>query len=641
MSSKTYPQKSKRNISSGEKIEQGLKVVFTILGSIPILITLATVSVLVVETVLFFQEVSIINFLTDTQWTPTFAEKKEFGIFVLASATLLVTVIAIIVAIPMGLLAAIYLSEYASPQMRRFLKPALEALSGIPTVVYGYFALLFLTPLLKETVFPDLSAFNGLSAGIMVGVLITPIISSLSEDALGSIPADLRQGGYALGFTKAEVILKIVIPAALPGIISSFTLAVSRALGETIIVAIAAGQFPNLTLNPFVPIETMTTFIIQVSLGTVQFGSLDFKTIFTVGMALFLITLIFNSLSYWLLRRNQQQALKFMTPQTTLVDTNAATAVEPCSATSLTFTPEFNPTPSGEPSFHSQPYRFWLDRIFENLSLVAAFSGVLVLMVLFFDLAQTGLPRLSLDFLNSFASRRPEESGILAPLTGTVWLFILTGVFVFPIGVGGAIYLEEYQTDTWFNRSLEVIIANLAAVPSILYGLLGLELFVRLCNPVTGGYSILAAALTLTVVALPTLIIASRTALRTVPESLRQGGYGLGMNHWQMLRYVVIPSALPAIFTGTLLSLSRVIGATAPLLAVGAAASVRFVPPLSWEGLQSQYTTLPVQIFYWLQNPNPGVQANAAAATIVLVMMLLVVNVVAVLLRDLYERRIA
>jgi phosphate transport system permease protein len=283
---------------AGERI---LELVFAICASISIVTTLGIIGVLVFETIEFFREVSIFDFLFDTQWTPLFAQ-KEFGIFVLISATFLTSVIALIVALPAGLLAAIFLSEYASEGLRKILKPALEILAGIPTVVYGYFALLWVTPLFKEFI-PGLSGFNSLSAGLVLGIMIIPTIASLSEDAIYAVPRSLREGAYALGATRREVITGVVLRAALSGIVAAFILGVSRAVGETMIVAIAAGQNPRLTLDPTVPVQTMTSFIVQVSLGDTPTGSLEYKAIFAVGMTLFLITLLLNMVSYWFVWR--------------------------------------------------------------------------------------------------------------------------------------------------------------------------------------------------------------------------------------------------------------------------------------------------------------------------------------------------
>jgi phosphate transport system permease protein len=270
-----------------------------------ILTTIGIIAVLIFETIAFFREVSLWSFLTDTQWTPLFAD-KHFGIMVLASATLLTSAIALLVAVPIGLLAAIYLSEYAPDRLRQVLKPMLEVLAGVPTVVYGYFALLFVTPLLK-TFIPSISGFNALSAGLVMGVMIIPLVASLSEDALYAVPQSLRDGSFALGASRAQTITRVIVPAALSGIVASFILAVSRAIGETMIVAIAAGQTPNLTLNPLVPVATMTAYIVQVSLGDVPTGTLEFETIFAVGMTLFVITFSLNVLSHRIVRRFRQK----------------------------------------------------------------------------------------------------------------------------------------------------------------------------------------------------------------------------------------------------------------------------------------------------------------------------------------------
>jgi phosphate transport system permease protein len=292
----------------GQRIkEKALEGIFALCASLSIFTTIGVIAVLLFESIAFFREIPISRFLTETQWTPLFAE-KHFGIIVLASATFLTTAIAMAVALPFGLMAAVYMSEYASERARRILKPSIEVLAGIPTVVYGYFALLFVTPLLKKLI-PSISGFNALSAGIVMGIMIIPTVASLSEDALYAVPRSLREGAYALGASTRQVVTGIVIPAASSGILASFILGVSRALGETMIVAIAAGQTPRLTLNPLVPVETMTAYIVQVSLGDVPTGSLEFRTIFAVGLTLFLMNLAFNLLSYHLARRQRRYRL--------------------------------------------------------------------------------------------------------------------------------------------------------------------------------------------------------------------------------------------------------------------------------------------------------------------------------------------
>ena len=281
--------------------ERTIKFFLFLCSIMSIFTTVGIVSILIFEAALFFQEVSIFEFLTGTKWRPLFAS-KHFGILPLVTGTLLTSVGAMLVALPLGLLSAIYLSEYAPDPLRRALKPVLEVLAGIPTVVYGYFALLFVTPLLRG-ISDNISVFNGLSAAIVMGIMILPMVSSLSEDAMRSVPRSLREGAYALGSTKLEVATKVVIPAALSGIVAAFILAMARAIGETMIVTVAAGQNPNFTLNPFVPIETMTAYIVQVSMGDTPTGTLEFKTIFAVGLSLFVITLGMNLLSQFVVRR--------------------------------------------------------------------------------------------------------------------------------------------------------------------------------------------------------------------------------------------------------------------------------------------------------------------------------------------------
>jgi len=285
--------------------ERIIKITLVLCTSISILTTVGIVSVLLFEAVKFFGDVSIFKFLTGTKWTPLFSS-QQFGVLALVAGTMLTAVGAMVVALPLGLLSAIYLSEYAPEPVRRTLKPVLEVLAGIPTVVYGYFALLFITPLLRD-ISEDIAVFNGLSASIVMGIMILPMVSSLSEDAMRSVPRSLREAAYALGSTKLEVSTRVVVPAALSGIMAAFILAASRAVGETMIVAIAAGQNPSFTLNPLVPIETMTAYIVQVSQGDTPNGTLEFRTIFAVALLLFAITLLMNLLSQYVVRRFREE----------------------------------------------------------------------------------------------------------------------------------------------------------------------------------------------------------------------------------------------------------------------------------------------------------------------------------------------
>ncbi len=274
---------------------------------ISVLTTLGILYVLISESLGFFKEVSVVEFLTDTQWTPLFTE-KHYGILPLLSGTLLTSFIAILVSVPVGLTIAIFLNEYAPKKLRKVLKPVLEVLAAIPTVVYGYFALMVITPFLQMFI-PNLSGFNALSPGIVMGIMIIPLIASLSEDALYAIPYSLREASYGMGATKLQTVFRVLIPSASSGIIVSIILAISRAFGETMIVAIAAGQQPNFTFNPLIPIETITTYIVQVSLGDVVQGSIEYKTIYAAGIALFVLTFILNNISYFIRKKYQKYQL--------------------------------------------------------------------------------------------------------------------------------------------------------------------------------------------------------------------------------------------------------------------------------------------------------------------------------------------
>jgi phosphate transport system permease protein len=264
-----------------------------------VLVTLGIVGVLVFESWAFFSHVPLSTFLTDTMWTPLFADAR-YGILPLLSGTLLSTFVGLCVAAPLGLTAAIYLSEFASEGSREIIKPILELLSGIPTVVFGFFALLFVTPLLQATILPNLPGFNILSAGIVIGIMIIPYVASLSEDALRAVPNGLRDGSLALGATRLETALRVVLPAAISGVAAAFVLGISRAVGETMVVAIAAGQQPNLTFDPTQPAATITAFIVQVALGDLPHGSIGYQSIFAAGLTLLLITLVFNIFAFWL-----------------------------------------------------------------------------------------------------------------------------------------------------------------------------------------------------------------------------------------------------------------------------------------------------------------------------------------------------
>jgi phosphate transport system permease protein len=286
-------------------LERAIHAILFCCASLSVFITISIVVVLVWESVQFFFDVSIVEFLTGTKWTPLL-KPQHFGILPLFCGTMLVAFGAAIIAIPLGLGTAVYLSEYAGPRFRGVVKPVLEVLGGIPSVVYGFFAVVFVSPIIRS-LFESAGVFNAANACIVVGVMILPMIISLSEDSLRSVPNSLREGAYALGATKFDVTVQVVVPAALSGIIASFLLAISRAIGETMAVTLAAGGTPNATLNPLQSIQTMTAYIVQVSQGDTPAGTLEYRTIFAVGLTLFLSTMLMNLMAQWVVGRMREK----------------------------------------------------------------------------------------------------------------------------------------------------------------------------------------------------------------------------------------------------------------------------------------------------------------------------------------------
>ncbi len=281
--------------------EKVIEFILFLAAFMSVLVTVGIAAILISESIPFFKEVSLRQFITDVEWTPLFAEAR-YGIRPLLAGTLVTTFVALFVAIPVGSIAAIYLSEYAPARVREIVKPVLELLSAVPTVVYGYFALLFVTPALQKLM-PELPGFNMLSAGLVMGVMIIPYVSSLSEDAMRSVPMYLREGSYAMGATRLQTALSVVVPSAFSGITAAYILAISRAVGETMIVAIAAGMQPTLTLNPLDSASTITAYIVQVSMGDLPHGSIGYQTIFAAGLTLLLMTLLFNVIGHFMRKR--------------------------------------------------------------------------------------------------------------------------------------------------------------------------------------------------------------------------------------------------------------------------------------------------------------------------------------------------
>ena len=533
---------------------------------------------------------------------------------------------ALVFAIPIGLLSAIYLSEYARPRVRRIVKPVLEVLAGIPTVALGLFALTFISPEVQD-IFPSFiktPPFAAGVAGLAIGLLIVPIIASISDDAMKAVPGGLREGAYALGATKLKVSTKVVFPAAISGIVASIVLALSRAVGETMIVLLAAGGTPNGTLDPGQSVLTMTAFIGVTATGRYPDRNCQIR----------------HDL------RCRSPALP-VDPR----DERRGDPARPPLPGGLRVSPRFPAVRlRAHPAWRARVPRRVLRRrcrspaprgqggmgnLFFAVLLLAVGIALLGLAAVILQSAIKGSPSFGIHLITDGPSTIfPEKAGFRPAIIGTLYLIGGVILLVVPLGVGAAVYLEEYADRTrWWNRLIELNIQNLAAVPSIIYGILGLAFIVR--GPLSLGFVIAAGSLTLALLVLPTVIIAGREAIRAVPPSIREGSLALGATQWQTIRRQVLPASIPGIATGVILALSRAIGEAAPLLLVGAATFVTFDP----QAFSGGYSAMPVQIFNYAQRPQEEFHVVAAAGVILMLIVLLAMNSFAIWLRNRYEQQ--
>ncbi len=646
----------RRSQTVSNLVENLMHGILLVMAAVPIAVTLLLIGVFVYEAFSFFQNVAVevtddfqtvsrgfwegvVKIFTDTTWTVGQYEPGDEGFGagarVLIISTLIVSGIAMLVAVPLGILSAIYLGEYAPPAVRLVLKPAVESISGVPTVVLGYFGFLTVTPLLQK-IFPETAAQSGLCAGLVIGVFLIPTISSLVEDALHAVPMELQESGYAVGMTKFEVVWYIVVQTALPGIIAAIALAASRAFGETMIALLAGGRGgTTINFNPLEANTTITAFIVGSTDGDLSPGSFLRSAAFTMGMALFLLTLILNTFGNWLIRKHQERLSSALVSKVDVVSTEEEVEASEMDLEILQ-SPTVNYASKQHVFSHAYDLRNIVGKVFHGVALLSTLVGIIFLGVIIYQNVVKGWSYLDWQFLTGYQSTNPEEAGIIVPLAGTLWITILTAIIVIPIGVGAAIYFEEYMPDSWWKRLIDVQIANLAAVPSIIYGLLGLGLFVRIqqliANDNQVGRNILSAGLTLALIVLPFQIIATRSALDNIPNSQRYAAHAVGMTKWQVVWRVLLPAALPAITTGSLLALTTAIAETAALIAVGAVAAIAYTPT----GLDSQFITLPIQIYYWSAAGESFESVNSAAI-MTLIAILVIINFSAVFVRNFFR----
>ena len=587
-------------------------------ASLAILVSFAILYTLVDGSIEFFlsPKVSILQFFTGTKWTPSGTD-PSFGILPLLSGTVLIAGGSILIATPLGVGAAVYLTQFANKKISSIAKPIIELLAGIPSIVYGFFALITISPILRE--YFGASYFNAASAIIVMVVMILPIIVSVSDDSMRAVPRDLKEASLAVGATKWETAIKVVMPAASSGIIASVLLGLARALGETMVVALAAGNVARLTLNPLSQVQTMTAYIAQVATGDIPPG-LAVSAAFAVGLVLFAITYIINFIAGRVVLRIQNAG------KTTSKKSNKLKLPLSNRKTVNTISSKTNIETKKIASENTLSFRHKIGK----LGIVAVASclvfATVFLGLLIFTVLEQGLSGINLTFLTSYPSSNPAIAGIYPVILGSIYLVGLAMLFSIPLSVGAAVYLTEFARDNFYTNILRRLIQNLAGVPSIVFGLVGLAVFVRILG---FGTSVLAGSLTLSLMIMPVIIVTTEEALKAIPKSFREAARGLGATKWQTVRHHVIPYALPGTLTGSILALSRAIGETAPILFIASVFS-KVAPSSIFDG----FLALPVTIFFWTRHPKVAFQNLAASTIIVLLIILFAMNLFAIVIRQ-------
>ncbi|HQQ48241.1 MAG TPA: phosphate ABC transporter permease PstA [Methanofastidiosum sp.] len=592
-----------------------------IAASLAILVSLAILYTLISGSIGFFfdPKVNILDFFIGTKWTPS-GTNPSFGLLPLLSGTVLIAGGSILIATPLGLGAALYLTQFANKKASSIAKPIIELLAGIPSIVFGFFALIVISPLLRQ--YFGASYFNAASAIIVMSVMILPIIVSVSDDSMRAVPRELKEASLAIGATKWETAIKVVMPAASSGIIASVLLGLARALGETMVVALAAGSVAKLTLNPLSEVQTMTAYIAQVATGDIPPG-VAVSAAFAVGLVLFTITYIINLIAGRIVLKIQNaggQASKnskkiiLKKPVVNKINTSTNSFLE-----NKIEIKNINPEDTIKTRHKISSLGILL--VGSCLVITTIFLGFLM-----FSILEQGLPGINLNFLTSYPSSIPSRAGIFPVIIGSIYLVGLAMIFAIPTSMGAAVYLTEFAKDNYYTRILRRLIQNLSGVPSIVFGLVGLTVFARIFG---FGTSILSGSLTLAIMIMPIIIVTTEEALKAIPKSFREAARGLGATKWQTVRHHVIPYALPGTLTGSILALSRAIGETAPILFI-ASVFAKTAPDSIFDG----FLALPVTIFFWTRHPKVEFQNLAASTILVLLIILFAMNIIAIIIRQ-------
>ena len=615
-------------LTSGWK-EKGIRSVWLITALIAASSVVFILGYLILTSLPIFFETGISGFFFSTDWNPTGSD-PSFGIAALLIDTLLVTFGAMLFAVPLGLMAAVFLAYLAPPKLRDIVKPAIELLAGIPSVVYGFFGMIVLCSFLQNVL--DIpSGFSWLAASLLLGIMALPTIVSVSEDALFAVPKDYNEASLGLGATRWQTISRVLVPAAASGISAAVILGMGRAIGETMAVMMVAGNaavIPSPIWDVLSPVRTLTATL-GIELAEVASGSMHYYALFGVAAVLLAITLGVNLISVWITKRIKTGRPLIAVPAAArrILKICGILAAFTAGVVILGIGPALILAAVAAGSFYLR------DRISHKVTERAAFGVIYAgtalvvgtLIIILADIFIHGLPALSWEFLTTAPRDLGRSGGIFPAIVGTLQLVGGAILLALPVGIGAAVYLNEYSADTFLTRLLRTGNDLLAGTPSIVFGVFGFAFLVIFLG---WGVCLLAGMICLALMILPTIIKTTEEALRSVAPSLREASFGLGATRWQTIKNVVLPSAAPGILTGTILSIGRAAGETAPIMFTAVVFSKRFISPDLFEPVMA----LPFHL-YVLSTSVPGAQTQQYGTAVVLICLVLLIYLGAILLR--------
>jgi phosphate transport system permease protein len=624
--------------------EQAIKTIFFFTAFFAVIVVVFILLFLLRDGYVIFEKVGVLTFLSGATWAPT-AVEPLYGIFPLIVGTFLVTIGAMVFAVPLSIGCAIYISQLASPRVKQVLKPAVELLAGIPSVVYGFFGLIVLTNFIRVT-FDLPTGETWLAASVLLGIMALPTIISVSEDAISSVPHEYKEGSLAIGATRWQTISLVLVPAALSGIAAAIILGVGRAIGETMAVLMVAGNaaiIPEPFWNILSPLRTLTATL-GIEMGEVSVGSDHYSALFGVAVVLLILTLIINLTAVAILRHLKEGRTRGSTRKP-LVSSYAKESFERFArilGVLILLVFLFITAPWWIAVLIILAFCVWyfgrdrlsrqhIEIISFGLIIAATVMVLAILVIILQDIIINGLPALSWEFLTQPPKDLGRTGGIFPAIVGTLYLVLGAIAIALPLGVGAAIYLVEYTREGHITRLIRTGVDLLNGTPSIVFGLFGFAFIVLYLKV---GVSMLAGQITLALMVLPTVIRTTEESLKNIPQSLREGSLALGATRWQTISRVVLTPAVPGIVTGAILSIGRAAGETAPIMFTAVVFSSRFLPDSVFQPVMA----LPYHLFILATNV-PGGSTNKYGTALVLLLLVIGFYAVAIIVRNHFQKK--